>query len=400
MKHQGKGQKEIITTSELELDYLKLMGDLYKFDASNKKDRQRVNDYLEAMGLDKTKEGTDWVLYRSEEYGIRAYFGNYPMKNISTQIKPSLSIEFSGHFFIRQNSWETVRKMARWFSKKFGVFFKINRVDIRKDIYGAKYPFDYFPNFKDNPKLYWATKSRPVINFYINDGGREFTGFNVSTSRYQIKSYNRTLALDQKLAKGKIDQGYYDHYKKIYKNRDVQRLEVVLKQDACKLFAILFFSANKNKEDVLQYTLANFGKTHALKIVNTDVRLDKWKVDPVFEDLFCLKKKNLVKIFKEEFSEKALIKFSDISFSDNGKSIAEIVKMLAKKICEHSYGYEKERDYLLKNSFDSLKITVNKMKDHFSKKRENFEKTLGYMDFTFNDLMKEALPIQFNANYG
>ena len=393
-------KEESLSRSELELDYLKFKGELRKFDARNPKHRQSVNDYLQAAGLEKKKEGDDWVFYHNEEMGIKAYFSNYPIKGIISTKRPSLTLEFTGHFFIRENAYESSKKMVRFFANKFGTYFKINRVDIRQDIYGAYNPFDYFPNFKDDRKLCWATRSKPTINYYINDGGHEFTGFAVVSSRYRIKSYNRNLLMRDAFRKGKMTSTYYKHYKSIYKNRKVQRLEIQLVQDACSLFSILYFSGEKTKEDTLKYVMANFGRNHTLKRVTPGMAKESWPIDSVFSELFYLDHKNDVKLFKMEFSRKASLKFSDMTFSYEGKSINEIVKMLAKKICEHSEGDNETRDDLLTSTVQILRRKTTEFKDILNDKFENCRKTLDFMYFDLLEIAEQQAPMKYSIKYG
>lgn len=393
-------KEQKLSRSELELDYLKFKGELRKFDARNPKHRQSVNDYLCAMGLEKKKEGDDWVFYHNEEMGIKAYFSNYPIKGIISTRRPSLTLEFTGHFFIRENYYETSKKMVRFFAEKFGTYFKINRVDIRQDIYGAWKPFDYFPDFKEDHQLHWATRSTPTINYYINDGGHDFTGFAVVSSRYRIKSYNRNLLLKDGFRKGKMTSSYYKHYKGIYKNRNVQRLEIQLVQDACSLFSILYFSGEKTKEDTLKYVMANFGRNHALKRIKRGVPKESWPIDPVFSELFYFDYKDHVKVFKMEFSRKASLKFSDMTFSYEGKSINEIVKMLAKKICEHSEGHKEAREDIFSKTITALKRRVLEFKDVINTKVENCQKTLDFMHFNLLEIMDQQAPMKYSIKYG
>lgn len=388
-------EEKSFSVGEVELDYLKLMGSLDTFDARNPKDRKRVRDYLESIGLEPKKQGSDWILFQNEELGIRAFFSNYPMKDVKFAISPSMSIEFSGHFFIRENSWHSVKKLARWFSKAFGTFFKISRVDIRQDIYGARYPFDYFSFFGKGSNRIWATRSVPNISFFQNGGSQEITGFQVSTSRYQIKSYNRNLRLQAGKNSGKLTEDYLRYYQRIYKNRDVQRLEVVLKQDACKLFTILFFRGRHCKEEVLKLTLSAFGKNHCLKIRDPYRRIDNFDIDPVFEELFYLKKKDDVKLFKTEFHAAAGLKFSDVTFSPKGKSINEIIKMLGKKICEHAQGVKEVREDLMEKSLEYLSRVVDDLKDEFNKKYDNCLKTFSFMSFNLLEMLEANRPIDW-----
>jgi len=255
-----------LARTDLELDYLKAIGDLRKFDATNAKDREKVKAFLENTGYKEEKSGNDWVYYENKDMGMKAFFSNFPMNNRKISKRPSLSLEFTGHFFIRHNSYETARDLIRFFADNFGVFFKISRVDIRQDIFHAKYPFDYFPNFliKEN-KLTWALRGQPTFNQYNNDFSNLATGFTIKTSRYTIMSYNRNMALEDRYRKGELTKTYYNFYKNQYGNKDVQRLEISLKQDACDFFAILFFNGEYTQQNILKMTMANFGRNHALK---------------------------------------------------------------------------------------------------------------------------------------
>ena len=376
--------------SNLELDYLKVSGKLYKFDAQNTKHRNIVKNYLENTGFEQTKSGADWVYFENKDLGMRAFFSNYPMNNRSIGKKPSLNLEFSGHYFIRDNSYLSVRKIVRFFTDSFGVFFKINRVDIRQDIYNAKYPFDYFPNFQDkSKKLIWALKGRPSFNQYNNDFSSQATGFTIKTSRYMMMSYNRNIALEDRYRNGGITKSYYDYYKKIYGNRDVQRLEISLKQDACNFFALLFFQGEHNKDDILKMTMANFGRNHALKEIEAKP-LCKMEVNNAFSELFYLEMKGKVKLFKTELESKAGLKMSDVTFSHEGRSINEIVKMLAKKIGELSEGIESNLESLVEDSISMLKIKVLDFKDVFINRYGRCESAFDFMHFDMSAMMEQS----------
>jgi hypothetical protein len=376
--------------SELVLDYLKVMGDLGSFNAKNEKHRQTVINYMENSGLELSKHGDDWVFFESKEMGIRAFFSNFPMNNKKIAQRPSLSIDFTGHYFIRTNAYLSARKMIRFFSESFGTFFKINRVDVRQDIYGAVFPFDYFPDFRDDMKSYrWALRGKPVFNQYNNSFSKEPSGFTISNSRYKIMSYNRNIALKDKLKKGDITQTYHDHYKRIYRDRSVQRLEISLKMDACKLFTILFMQGDMPEKEVLELTMANFGRNHALKNFEAGKALHKMPDNEVFSELFFLKKKDDVKYFKESFKYDSGISFSNVTFSQKGRPINEIIKMLAKKICEQAQGLEENRKSITQDCLKVLNLQILSFKDVYNDRVDRCKKSFEYMRFNLMEMMEQ-----------
>jgi hypothetical protein len=376
--------------SELVLDYLKVMGDLGSFNAKNEKHRQIVINYMENSGLELSKHGDDWAFFESKEMGIRAFFSNFPMNNKKIAHRPSLSIDFTGHYFIRTNAYLSARKMIRFFSESFGTFFKINRVDVRQDIYGAVFPFDYFPDFRDDMKSYrWALRGKPVFNQYNNSFSKEPSGFTISNSRYKIMSYNRNIALKQKFKKGDITQTYYDYYPKLYKGRAVQRLEISLKMDACKLFTILFMQGDMPEKEVLELTMANFGRNHSLKNFEAGKAVHKMPDNEVFSELFFLKKKDKLKFFKESFKSESGISFSDVTFSQKGRPINEIIKMLAKKICEQAQGLEENRKSITQDCLKVLNLQILNFKDVYNDRVERCKNSFEYMRFDLMQMIEQ-----------
>ena len=265
-------------TSCLELDYLTANASLPNYNVEKTRDRRIVKDHFLRMGLELVTDNVNNMHFENKEIGIFASFQNFKDNKIEYGFNPSVRITFSGHYFIRENADLVARKTMIAFTQKFGAMFSISRVDIRRDIYGAYAPFDYFPNFLDRKKHPWSLRSEPDKAIYHNGLTSDGTGFSVSTSRYNIKSYNRNISLEKKYAKGKLTKEYYDHYVNLYDGRDVQRLEVSLTQkDSCSFFCKVFFHETYNKQRALVYTMANFGRNHVLRdfeegVENQDVK--------------------------------------------------------------------------------------------------------------------------------
>jgi hypothetical protein len=373
--------------SDLNLDYLKFIGELMMFDAKNHNHRNIIISYLKEAGLHVEKSGGDWVLFQNKEMGIKAFFSNFPMNNRLLPKRPTLSLEFTGHFFIRANAYLTSRKLVRYFNDTFGAYFKVIRADIRQDIFGAYYPFDYFPNFRDNEKLIWVLKGRPQFNQYNNNFSNQPTGFTIKNSRYTMMSYNRNIALKDRFKKGEISKEYYYYYKRQYQNQDVQRLEISIKQDACDFFSLLYFQDEYSEKDILELTMANFGRTHQLKDHTPGTSVAKMPANDIFSELFYLERKSDVKMFRNMVCAKTGLKMSELTFSEKGRSIGEIIKMLAKKICENAGTSEKEREVLLADAIESLEIRVEEFKDIVNDRIDRCKKTLAYMGFDLMEMM-------------
>ena len=371
-----------IEISPLELDYLKFNGDLMHFDASRPKHRKDVISYMEGAGLENKKSGDDWIYFENSEMGIRAFFSNFPMNNKKISKSPTLSIDFTGHFFIKEHAYTIARKLMKYFIEEFGTFFKVSRVDIRQDIYGAKYPFDYFPDFtKRENKLVWALRSKPEHHLYYNESPTcPATGFTIKTSRYRIMSYNRNISLSDKLRRGEITKDYFDHYNKIYKGRDVQRLEICLKQDACKTFALLFFNSGYKKDKVLRLVMANFARNHALKEIEPRKSLQKMKVNEIFSELFFYQEKESLKYFRADLEEKTGLTLSEATFSQKGRTIEEMSKMISKKICEISEGNQFRLEELKKRVLSLIEHHEKEFIGIIAKRKERFKNSLKFME--------------------
>lgn len=392
--------REGITISPLELDYLKATGSMMRFSAENDRHRRIITKYLESIGLESKKGGEDWLYFENKEAGIKAFFSNFPMNNKKLPKTPSVSIEFTGHYFIRKNSYESARKLIIWFTKKFGTFFNITRVDIRQDIYGATNPFDYFPDFtnKEN-KLVWALRSQPDFNKYFENHTDESpTGFSLQTSRYKIMSYDRQINLEKKIKKGEISGDYYRHYKSIYKDESVQRLEIRLNQDACRVFTLLFFNGSMKKDELLRKVMANFAKNHALKEYDPRKPIHKMSVNNTFAELFFYAEKESLAEFKRVFEEKAGLKFSEGTFSAKGKTIGEISKMLGKKISMMANGNRNTAEKIKRDSIDLVEKFMETFKDHIDDKIDRFIKTLWFMDLDAYELTDANQKIYSDAN--
>lgn len=388
-----------MTVTELELDYITAVGELRRFNAKKNVDREIIARRLESIGCLATKEGDDWVVFENKECGIRAFFSNYPMKNKDIKIRPSLRIDFAGHFFVKEESFMALRHLLKFFVEQFGVFFKITRVDIRQDIIGAKYPFDYFPDFTQKEAgLVWALRSKPEINFYHDDATDKAIGFTIKTSRYAIKSYNRNINLDKKILTGEIQQHYYDYYKKLYDGRDVQRLEITMRQDACKLFNLLFFNAQFEKKKMLEIVMCNFGRNHALKHYDSSRPIGKWEVNDIFSELFFYEEREEVKMFRVHFRESADLNLSEVIFSDSGRSIEEIAKMLAKKICTMANGCAKARWDLRNRALDLIEQYRIDFRNIVNDKADRIKKGYKFMQLNMFE-MERAQDIIHQERY-
>ena len=392
-------QDRRIQRSELEYDYLKFVAQFKDWNVKKNDDRDLMKSYMEKIGLKQEKNGADWVFYSNKDIGIKAHFSNFSVGPVRLYRRPELSLEFTGHYFIRENAVIAIRKMLHYLMDNFGAFFKATRVDIRQDIYDVAYPFDYFPNFhEERNKLKWSLRGNPSFNRYNNDFKKQETGFDIRTSRYNMKSYSRQIALREKYRRGEITKEYYKHYKWIYGDRDVQRLEISLKQDACNFFSTLFYEGESSKKDVLELTLANFGRNHQLKDVSSGERKDKCPPDSIFNELFYLDRKDDVKFFKTIFEEKTGLKFSEATFSNRGRSTNEIISMLAKKINEDARGDEIVRERTKHEVFKMITRKVYDFKDVYIDRVERYKRTLDFMNLDMMEMIEASKAIRYTLH--
>ena len=242
-----------LEATELEFDYLTFIADVPFLNPKLPDHQKKVEMFFKKLGIDKKKHKEGGILFENKDSGIRVYFATGEHNGCIVTEK-QLRIYFSGHFFIQKNYFLIMRKFMLSVKKKFGAFFRVTRVDIRRDIYNAKYPFEYFPDFRSkDSNVQWDFRSQPIYQEFFNEKGnyKQETGFQLSNTRYALKSYNRQMSLDVKYRAGKITKCYHDHYKKLYENKDVQRLELVLRHDACKYIQILIMHPDFSKEQVL-----------------------------------------------------------------------------------------------------------------------------------------------------
>lgn len=405
-ENEEEYQRIVFERSEIELDWLTINGDMYNFNARKNKDRAVIKKYLENMGLQQTKCGFDWVLYESDDGGMSAFFSNYPSNNKKLPFRPNIKIDFKGHFFIHQNAVLLARKITLWFLNKFGVYPSVSRVDLRQDIYGATTPFDYFPDFTDNQRHHWALRSSPEVNHYTNGFSRENTGFSVRTSRYDVTSYDRQLSLEKKFAQGKVSKAYYDYYINIYQERPVQRLEVRLKHDACDTFQHFFLHESFEQETIYKYTLANFGRNHAIKDLNLDnpYYTKNLKVNEVFSELFYMEEKENFKSFRSELEERTNIKLADMTFKKEGKSQESMSRMFAKKICQTHSPLIIEQ--FLTHTKGLPDMIINELTTHVEEfktieddRLERFKKTLLAFDLSEEEMEEARQAILSDKNW-
>lgn len=247
--------------------------------------------------------------------------------------------------------------------------------------------------------LVWALRSQPDFNKYFENHTDESpTGFSLQTSRYKIMSYDRQINLEKKIKKGEISGDYYRHYKSIYKDESVQRLEVRLNQDACRVFTLLFFNGSMKKDELLRKVMANFAKNHALKEYDPKKPIHKMSINKTFAELFFYAEKESLAEFKRVFEEKAGLKFSEGTFSAKGKTIGEISKMLGKKISMMANGNRTAAEKIKRDSIDLVEKFMDAFKDHIDDKIDRFIKTLWFMDLDAYELTDANQKIYSDAN--
>lgn len=391
--------------SGLEFDYLSLIGDLHNFNVCNPKDKRAVKKILKQIGLTTdNREHHSLMLFENKEMGLKACFSNFRLGKQELGFLPNLKLEFTGHFFIRENADLVIRKIALKLMKKFGVVFTPSRVDIRQDIYGAENPFDYFPNFLDKEKHYWSLRSRPNVNFHHEGFSKDATSFTVSNSRFNITSYDRNLSLSIKLEKGEITQEYYDFYSRIYNGRAVQRLEVrLLQKDACATFYKMFMHESYDKERTLSYTLANFARNHVLRDVGLETRKSRYQENEIFKELFHLEQKDNFKKFRTKLEEKASIKFNDMIFKVPEDRLKKQMKGFGKSFClaNSKEVIEKALEGIKKiPSFIKLEQSIEENKDIKDDNVERVKETLSFFSFSLEDLEEVGLPLNRGVNIG
>lgn len=211
-------------------------------------------------------------------------------------------------------------------------------------------------------------------------------------------SYDRQINLEKKIKKGEISGDYYRHYKSIYKDESVQRLEVRLNQDACRVFTLLFFNGSMKKDELLRKVMANFAKNHALKEYDPKKPIHKMSINKTFAELFFYAEKESLAEFKRVFEEKAGLKFSEGTFSAKGKTIGEISKMLGKKISMMANGNRTAAEKIKRDSIDLVEKFMDAFKDHIDDKIDRFIKTLWFMDLDAYELTDANQKIYSDAN--
>jgi len=390
-------------TSDLEYDYLSVVAPLNNYDAEKCSDRRIVKNYLTGMGMELISDKPTLMAFQNFDIGMKATFSNYRSNNREYGFAPSLKLEFSGHFFIRENADLIARKIILNFMKKFGAMFHATRVDIRRDIYGASAPFDYFPNFLDKEKYHWSLRSEPRSSFFHEGFSQNATGFKVKTSRYELTSYSRNISLAKKFANRQITKEYYDHYNAIYNGRNVQRLELKLSQkDSCSDFYKMFMHAESyDKDRTLIYTLANFGRNHILREVEDKTRKSRFKENDVFSELFHLKEKENFKTFRSCLEKKAGIKFSDILFDFPENRLPRNIRNFGKSFCLRSSKEAIEKTLKALGGVPTLVSLTDSIEQHKDIKDDRIErirKSLAFFSLSEDDLMQTKLALNRGCN--
>lgn len=379
-----------------EIDYINFAGDVLHVDAFREEHNDLILELFKSFGVEIHVNNRSKIYGVCIANGMRVTYDKY-YRAAGNEYTPKILIQVPGLFFIYKDSEKVIRNLLKSFKDVLAVYLKITRVDFKRDIIGAKHPFDYFPFFKKGGKTEWHLRSKPTYTEYFNNGeDKPFTGFSVSNSRYKLSSYDKQLQLEsvikKKMRREPQFKNYYKFYKDKFKNNPVQRLELSLKEDACKTFNLLFVNSEWDLKKVITVTMSKWARTHALKSVGPKRKKD-WDIDPVFRELFHFDEYSDYKHFRELFFVKYEMKISDFTFSEGRKTLEDLCRSVAKKIC---YIHEdlgtptRELIDMAKGHIITQCAEFSGIKDE---KKSQFEKSLNFMGMTSQGLMDKRLEI-------
>lgn len=381
------GEKRSFTVTDFEIDYLSFVGDVTHLDSSKNEHNQAIVDIFKNIGLEVLVNDPKRIYAENKDFGIRAFYST-ELGFVKGSSIPKIVVHCSGHYFIHKNAVDSIRNLARFLSSKFGTIMKVSRVDIKRDIIGAKSPFDYLPNFREK-EAYWHLRSKGRYREFFNNGiTAGVSGFSLSTSRYMISSYDKQAELADKNRRSLSEphlKKYCEYYANHFRNNSVQRLEVRLKHDACKVFALLFFNSVKSMDEILEIVMAQFSRNHALKLYGPGGRESK-KIDPVFAELFNFEGIEEYRIFRREVQERLNIKISDFTFSEGRRSLPEHYKSLAKKLCYLASVMGMEAEQVVEMAKNEILHYMGEFSDLIDRKKEFYEKTLTFLGMNYSEI--------------
>lgn len=357
---------------------------------SNKLNISIFSSFFKQFGAIESPKGNDCYLYDTG-LGLSFYLGYKPKSKKYTH----LQVKADGKFNCLSNSYQKTYKIIKEIQKKFGLIPIVQRIDIAQVLmskdYSLRNPYYYFPDIRSEKvakmKLKGIKKSNihfPLnIKSHHNDETNKalITGLTISNSKFLIKSYEKRLQIVQDYMKGKISQGYYEYWMKIFQENEVksaQRLELSLLRESCKLATALIFSEEQIEEsDICEAILSYFVKSHRVYDYNPDN--DNYEEpNKVWDELFCIEKYRSLKEVKTDLNISPNLK----SFKHRPtepRSIHSLSKSLAKAL--NNEGYE-NIDFILINLYELMKEDMKNQKEELSQ----YEETLKFFGTSQEEL--------------
>lgn len=181
-----------------------------------------------------------------------------PSKHIAIiQTKDRLQFQFEGQYFSTEDNYIKVLSFIlnrnNFFKKKIGLpIWKITRIDLASDFLNCN-PRDLLPSMEQSK--YSSNFKFTEIPYVKNNIAESVT---YKSPRFEIVAYRKDI--EQKVTDG-IKKAFYDLNDERYKDKEISRLEVRLKNKSCDLANSLFNNAFIiNEVKFVQILLKDFCK--------------------------------------------------------------------------------------------------------------------------------------------
>lgn len=189
-----------------------------------------------------------------------------------------LIFQLKGSFFTRDDAFILSRSLMSKLCSQFDGVFRLTRIDVAQDF--LLEVLDVLPIPSEcPPQIKYCFKYKSRTNTYQAGSSDVVSGFEMFAGRYSLVVYNKVL--ENMRVKNNEKKDYYEKIFSKYKGQPVTRVELKLKQEACKKLIEIFYKPNIEESEFLQLCSSQFFKRKKLRIRNSNSHDNDWRRWPV-----------------------------------------------------------------------------------------------------------------------
>jgi hypothetical protein len=272
-------------------------------------------------------------------------------------------IQFKGSFFVHSDAFNFCRSLVKKITAELDTFFRLTLIDVAQDFLAPIQSILPYPEH-NNSDVKYCFKHK-CSKFNENCKNRSLlTGFFISTGRYKITIYDKKA--ENQRARNKLKKSYYKKIFEKYKDKPVTRVELRLKQEACRKLLSCFFDFSISEEKFLRIALFQLYRKHKLRIkpvLSNDKDFRRWPIHPHWKHIFC-------QISQSDINDETTPDYLYTTpSSDLDRSISKLVETLA--VSYPCIGTEELEEKLLSLPLDEI---ISKVQNKIKRRERTIEK--------------------------